>query len=402
MDITEQRRLMRELEALNEELECRVAERTAEAEKRAQQLRVMAAELTGAEQRERRRLAQLLHDDLQQVLVAAHMRATSQSSSREADLPLIADLLEQALDTSRSLSKELAPPVLYELGLEPALEWLVEATREKHGLEVDARLDGHVEVGDEQLRVLLFQAVRELLLNVVKHAGVDRARLRLTEVGDRVRVVIEDEGRGFDPTAVSQDPDRGGFGLFSLQERLELMDGEVQVDSVPGRGTRILLSVPARSPLHGATEGKAEGSAEDLVEAPSPPRGAQVDGPRSRILLVDDHDVVRRGLAELIDEQPDMEVVAEAGSGEEAVELAQRYRPDVVMMDISLPGISGIEGTRRIVAEMPEIRVIGLSIHEESDVADSLRSAGAQAFLNKGEATRQVVEAIRRLAPAAS
>ncbi len=117
------------------------------------------------------------------------------------------------------------------------------------------------------------------------------------------------------------------------------------------------------------------------------------------MLLVDDHDVVRRGLANLVEQQPDMLVVAEAGSGEEAVALAHQHRPDVVVMDISLPGINGVEATRRIMADLPQTCVIGLSVHEEQNVAEAMRSAGAQAYFNKSQAAEELVQAIRRHCP---
>ena len=163
------------LRELNETLEQRVIERTAVARRRADQLRVLAAELTLAEQHERRRLARVLHDHLQQMLVAARMmlprlRHRPDEETRLEIIGKIDDLLEQCLAESRSLTVELSPPILSEGGLKAAIPWLAHRMEEMHGLVVKARVDPEAEPRDESIRVLLFQAARELLLNVVKHA----------------------------------------------------------------------------------------------------------------------------------------------------------------------------------------------------------------------------------------
>lgn len=198
----------------------------------------------------------------------------------------------------------------------------------------------------------------------------------------------------------ADDPNHSGYGLFSLQERLELLGGQVQIDSTPGKTTRVQITVPLPAAHHTPT-------AEPHVEADSAPKvpaedtdpAAPAGEYRTRVLLTDDHEVVRRGLANLIKQQPDMQVVAEADSGENAVKLAHQHRPEVVIMDISLPGISGIETTRRIMAELPQTCVIGISMHHESDVAEDLQRAGARVYLNKSQAAEKLLEAIRMFAP---
>ncbi|MEX0885203.1 MAG: PAS domain S-box protein [Phycisphaeraceae bacterium] len=246
-DITRHKRQQHELESFNERLEQQVRQRTVELERHAAQLQRMAKELTDAEQRERRRLAQLLHDDLQQILVAARLRLAAARSpddeSRNAIIKEAEDLIAQSITTSRSLSTELAPPALYDLGLEAALEWLARWVESKYGLVVELDCDDGADVSTEQVRVLVFSAVRELLLNVVKHANVRHARLSLTCDDDRLRCAVEDDGRGFDIDAIRNDHQASGFGLFSIQERLKLLGGSVHIASEPGQGTRVEITV---------------------------------------------------------------------------------------------------------------------------------------------------------------
>jgi GAF domain-containing protein len=170
-----------ELKSINETLEYRVGERSAEAERRSEQLRQLASELTLAEQRERQRLAQVLHDGLQQILVGAKYRlalferskGTKQTSSE------VADIIDDAIETSRSLTAELSPPILHQSGLLAALEWLVGWMRLKHGLGVGLFTGEKIQLNQGDLDVFLFQAVKELLFNVIKHSGVKEARVHV-------------------------------------------------------------------------------------------------------------------------------------------------------------------------------------------------------------------------------
>jgi signal transduction histidine kinase len=239
-----------ELEQINEQLEARVAERTAEARKRMLQLRALASELTEAEQRERRRLAQILHDHLQQLLVAARLhlsaecsRATDKQQGQgwaRAD-----ELLQQAIALSRSLTVELCPPILNESGLPAALEWLGCWSLEKHRLTVDVVTDPAANPTSDTVRTFLFQAVRELLFNVVKHAGSAHARLVLKADVDQLHVLIEDDGCGFDVTTI-ESATHEGFGLHSIRERLEILGGSMTVESERGHGTSINLIAPLK------------------------------------------------------------------------------------------------------------------------------------------------------------
>lgn len=385
-----------ELHQLNRELESRVAQRTAEATHRAAQLQALAAELTNAEERERRRLAQILHDHLQQLLVGARMRTAivgrrSADPAVQRELSLLDDLLHQAIQESRTLTAQLSPPILYDAGLGAALEWLGRWIEEKYDLEVAVDLGVNTEPDRPEVRTLLFQAARELLLNVVKHSGARRAGLSLhASDSGLLQLSVKDQGRGFDPDQAS--PTSGGFGLFSIRQRLDLMGGSVRVESRPGNGASVTLTVPSRQ-------------APTVSPAVSPARsgrdrrpGRSEQRPRIRVLLVDDQQILREGLGALLRDHPDFDVVGEAADGEQAVQLAQMLRPDVIVMDASMPRLNGIESTRLLSRELPDTRVIGLSMYSEEDMGAAMLEAGAVAYLSKEGPVERLIAEIRRAA----
>ena len=155
------------------------------------------------------------------------------------------ELLSESLETSRSLTVELSPPILYQGTMRQVLEWLGRWMQDKHGLSVHLKVDEQANVQSEEIRVLVFEAVRELLLNVVKHAKVASVCIEMRRVtADHVQVVVADEGVGFDAAHV-QPKDDSGFGLLSIRQRLEVLAGRVDVESAPGKGTRVALLVPA-------------------------------------------------------------------------------------------------------------------------------------------------------------
>lgn len=258
-DITVRKQALEALRQARRELEERVEQRTQELRERAAQLERMASELTRGEQRERLRMSRLLHDHVQQLLVSAKMRLEGIEQSSEAlsaeQIRAVINLLGETLESSRSLAVELSPPVLTE-GLAIALEWLGGSwMKDKHDLDVKMNLDRSLDARSEELRALVFVAVREILFNVVKHSDVHEAFVDLYADGpDTLKVKIRDHGRGFDLSILEMGrPGVSGLGLFSLRERLQMLGGSLELESKEGAGVQAVVSVP-RSPDPGSNK----------------------------------------------------------------------------------------------------------------------------------------------------
>jgi two-component system CheB/CheR fusion protein len=250
-DITEARRsaesLVKAQRKATESLEQKVRERTA-------QLRALAGELSLAEERERRSLAQDLHDDLGQVLAIVKHKLTAlhgrgRSAGTAAELKTIEALIDQANKSMRTLAFQLSPPVLHTLGLIPALEWLAEEIERVYGLKVSLNDDGAAKPLDEAARTALFRAVRELLINVAKHAKAGAAEVTSLRASDQLTLAVSDDGSGFDyERAIAVAPGASGLGLMSVRERVEFIGGEMHVDSSPGAGTTVTIVAPLQTP----------------------------------------------------------------------------------------------------------------------------------------------------------
>jgi CheY-like chemotaxis protein len=326
-------------------------------------------------------------------------RRRSDSEELDHSLKQVDDLLNESISLSRSLTLDLCPPILHDVGFVAGLEWLARFVGERHQLDVQVDIAPDAELEDQEMRVVVFEAARELLFNVVKHAHVPQARLTAERTADdQIRLTVSDDGYGFEPEKLDFGAAEG-FGLFNIRQRLELMGGRLEVESAPGEGARITILAPANAPSPPEDDLLTDSLLHPLISQrrrPGTEEGtATTVAARIRVLLADDHEIVREGLASLLLEEPDMEIVGEAKDGVEAVELAATMHPDVILMDVTMPRLDGIEATRQIKARLPEVHVIGLSMHEEEDLARAMRQAGAAAYMSKNGCSDALVTAIR-------
>ena len=259
-DITERKRAEERLAQFAAELEQRVAERTYDLAQSEDRLRTLATELNLAEQRERKRLAMELHDHLQQMLVLGRItigqgkRMAAGVPAYEQVLKKVDDIFSDALAYTRTLVSDLSPTVLRDHGLAAALQWLG-TYMQKYNQTVTVIVpdDADLKLPEDQV-ILLFQSVRELLINSSKHARTGEATVRMEQRDGLLRMDVRDEGAGFD-LAAAGTPSGGissKFGLFSIRERMRALGGSFEIESALGKGTTATLVLPLRPPYDAA------------------------------------------------------------------------------------------------------------------------------------------------------
>jgi len=412
-DVTERKLAEARFRSFTQELEARVAERTVELVNLHGRLRALTTDLNLTEQRERKRLATDLHDYLAQLLALVRMKLGQ--IKRLAPPPAQAEIVREAeavvneaLTYTRTLVTQLSPPVLHEFGLPAALKWLAEQmVRQELSVEVRQSVADRILLPEDQA-VLLFQSVRELLINVRKHAGTHQAVVAIEQQDGDLCITVRDEGAGVDmalTTATTNPPSSmsSKFGLFSIRERMLAIGGRFEMESASGKGMTARLVLPllmgaqakvsSAEPLGEAVS--CQRSPRFLHSAPSAPdSGFERDTNRIRVLLVDDHPLVREGMRGLLQEHVDVAIVGEAWDGEEAVAFVDKLRPDCVIMDVNMPKIDGIEATRRIKAAFGHTAIVGISVNTSRELEAAMRRAGADEFLSKGAPADVVYRAI--------
>ena len=259
-DVTEHQRVEqalreseKELQLLNESLEQKVHEKTAE-------VRRLASDMVRAVQSERHRISHILHDDLQQRIYAIQMQLAflhhqfqEVNEAAQKEVYYIGKQLEEILEITRNLSIDLSPPILQDEGLSQAINWLAGRMRERYGLPIEIQADGPFIIPDEELQIFLFNCVRELLFNVVKHAEAGQAVVRLQWSDGGLQIEVRDDGKGFPSMMGEQqvasemsgaDDLQLSFGLPTIRQQLGLFGGRMEIKSEPRAGTQITLIIP--------------------------------------------------------------------------------------------------------------------------------------------------------------
>jgi signal transduction histidine kinase len=228
-----------------------------------ERLRALTSEMVMTEERERRHIAAELHDRIGQALAVLRIHVEVLLKEVPVDpenTGKVKDLIEDIIQESRTLIFEISPPVLYELGLGAALEWLADEMMEHHDIRIETedRLKATI---DDSIRALIFRSVRELLHNILKHAEADRAWIRLEQAEDDLRIVVEDNGVGFTPDESRQgEKISNGFGLFSIQERFRQLGGQISITTGARGGALITLCMPLATARKNFLDNPVEGS----------------------------------------------------------------------------------------------------------------------------------------------
>lgn len=249
-DIIEHKQAEIALRQARDELESKVAERTSALTLANEEMKRVSFELVWAEERERERIAGELHDRVGQSLLLAKMKLDALADELPPDALRAtaldaAALVVNSIQDIRSLTFRMRPPILDTAGIETALQWLCSSIGSDYALQVTFSSDSHPKPLSAGARYLLYQAVRELLLNIVKHAGYAEAQLTLTTLDNNLLVLVADNGAGFsNPDAILKHVNNGGYGLYNVRQRIEQLGGSFAIESIPGQGTRVSLTVP--------------------------------------------------------------------------------------------------------------------------------------------------------------
>jgi signal transduction histidine kinase/ActR/RegA family two-component response regulator len=398
------KRAEEEIRQLNETLEQRISQRTAELENRAELLQRLALELSGTEDRERRHIASILHDDFQQHLAFIKMEldvASKKVGQKVGQrLDRLSKLTAECIEKSRHLSYELNPPALHCSGLLAAIDALARDMETKQGLVTTVRTHPDAEPVSLSLASILYRSARELLLNVVKHAGVNSAAIDIRSKKGLIYLTVEDCGNGFDIDEIKARQSRGaGFGLYNIKDRMTSLGGSMKVKSKPGKGCRVVLTVP-KAVSQKAAGNKAAGKEtvwEFVRDVPAEPIQPTAGKKHIHVLLADDHQLIREALANLLKRHEKLTIVGQAVNGREAVEMAEKLKPHVVLMDVTMPELNGIEATTQIIRNYPEVLIIGLSMNNDVDTRQKMLDAGASAYLCKTDSPDTVIRSILKL-----
>jgi len=400
-DISAQKQHEHTIEKINDLLEERVRERTAKIQNQTERMRELANKLGQVEQKERNRLAAVLHDHIQPLVVGARMHLWDIYRKNDPDAihetaHKVEGILEETLAELRSLTVDLSPSAILNDGLAGGANWLVTYMKKKFDFTLKSRTNDTIDPISESTCFLIFQCTKELLFNVVKHSGEKQASLSIERTNDqKIKIIVSDNGNGFDPGAFVKTQDNTtSLGLFSIEERLKDIGGWMKIASAPGQGTTVTLTAPAEKP----DEASPTGEPGYNRRAEDPPVIKVRNSEDSiGILIVDDHKLLREGLVGLLEMEPDITVLGEAADADTAIALAQTLEPDVVIMDVNLGKgkTSGMDATRQILFKKPHIKVIALSMHHDKKTINAMYHAGASVFLNKTVPSDELIAKVR-------
>ena len=232
------------------------------------------------------------------------------------------------------------------------------------------------------MQLVVYRVAQESLSNAARHSGAETVRVRVLRErspsgeGDRVELTVGDDGSGF-----TFDQAARGLGITGMRERALLVGGDVEVESRPNVGTRVSLRVPLQSA--------------DIEARPRPWENPETEHAAMKVLIADDHGIVRSGLRMLLERQMDIEVIGEAADGAQARDMAIRERPDLAILDVKMPKLTGLQATREIRAQAPDVAVLILSMYDDERYLFEALKAGASGYVLKAQADSDLLEAVR-------
>jgi PAS domain S-box-containing protein len=369
-------------------------------------LRNLSGRLLRLQDEERRRISRDLHDVTGQKLAVLSMNLSSalknKAVTRNEEMNrLLAESIGISNDVNkeiRTLSYLLHPPLLDELGLASAIEWYAQGFENRTGIRTTVDIpSGFVRLAPDA-EVALFRVIQESLVNVHRYSGSATAHVQALCDGTEVRLQIGDAGIGIGKELKGPGPAATalGVGIQGMKERLRQLSGRLEITSVPGSGTLVTAILPVCSheakKLVEYTNAPSQDISSNAVDVVS-----EQNGWRKRILIADDHDVLRRGIRTMIESDPGLEVCGEAVDGKDALEKTLAQAPDLVILDINMPVMNGLDVLRQIVRHRPKIKVLAFSVHDSKQIVEETLAAGAHGYLSKATAGQHLVHEVRAL-----
>ena len=366
-------------------------------------LRRLSGQLLQLQDQERRRIARDLHDIIGQDAAMLSMSLDHLGRLIPSDLSEPKRILGECRDASRKIVDEirtlsylLHPPLLDESGLASAIRWYAEGFQKRSSIQLSVDIPSDLGRFSSDTETTLFRVLQESLTNVHRYSGSRNAEIRISTADGKIRLEVLDHGCGVQAGThpVSMDGLAPlGVGIPGMRERLRQLGGQLEID-FRQNGTTVVATLPitlreaspAESP---APQEHAVSSSPDVVHSDSD------SSPRSRILIADDHELIRRGLRGLIESNSEWAVCGEAVEGNEAVRKTRELRPDLIIMDINMPTLTGIDAAQRIRKENPGVKIIFFSVYDSAHVVREIRNVGGQGYVAKSRAGSDLVNAVR-------
>jgi two-component system, NarL family, sensor kinase len=356
-------------------------------------LQSLSARLLQVQDDERRRMARDLHDVTGQELAVAIMGIDRLGRSAIHDENLCEALTETANQLRkveseiRTLSYVLHPPLLDEMGLRSALHWYIEGFSKRTGIDVEAKIPESLPRLGVEKETALFRVIQEGLTNVFRHSGSRRARIRVSIGSGTLQALVEDDGKGFNNETLSAA--KLGVGIQSMKDRLKSFSGNLDLRSGP-RGTQVIATVPLTVEERPSTaQREADGELSPTRQTPL------VTTIRKRVLIADDHEIARQGIRALLGDQPDFEICGEAENGSDAVVKTRELKPDLLILDLSMPLMGGFSAVNQIRNAGLTTRILMYTTHSYPGLERVARAAGCDGFVLKSNASQDLIRGAR-------
>jgi two-component system invasion response regulator UvrY len=358
------------------------------------QLSLLSQRILEVQEEERARIARELHDQLGQELVALKIEAVvlkeelAKSPRLRERARGVLDLIDRLDTTAHRIAVSIRPEILDKLGLVRAIQWYAEDFERRSGISCPVEAPNDELVLPKAVSTCAYRILQEALVNVWKHSRASQAKVKVTSGHGVVNICVSDNGVGMDLGRLSEGT---SLGLLGMRERASLVGGKITIRRNRGGGLRVAAHLPSSVAQAGTGAGGELASAQTVGSKPWTKSAI-------RVLLVDDHSLVRAGLRRVLEQAPDIRIIAEACDGREAVDKYQEVSPDMVVMDISMPELDGMEASKRILSLYPQARILMLTRFHEEQYAIRTLKAGCLGYLTKGSSTQQLHHAVRAVA----